>query len=255
MDKAKNTQMPATDCPAPPQLMKDSTLTHSKPPISAGARGLVGAPFSAGLLKRPLLMALFLVACIVQTPAQVGALWVSGDNSFGQLGDGTTVSIELPLLLRSNVLTVATGAKHTLFVKTDNTLWGMGACDSGQLGVSSTNNQLTPILIASNVVSVSAGEKHSMFLKMDGSLWGVGDNRYGQIGDGTTNNRYAAVQIATNVRSVAAGSFHTLIIKNDNSLLGTGLNDFGQLGLADKANRLTPVVIDSGVANGVHDMR
>jgi alpha-tubulin suppressor-like RCC1 family protein len=74
-----------------------------------------------------------------------GSLWGMGDNSRGQLGNGTTNNSGLPIqIVASNVVAVAAGAYHNLFIKSDGSLWGMGANDSGQLGDGTYTDSLVP---------------------------------------------------------------------------------------------------------------
>jgi len=157
-----------------------------------------------------------------------GSLWAMGGNNGitgaggGQLGDGTYNSTNRPeLIVASNVMAVAAGNYHSLFLKRDGSLWAMGA------GYTNFPEQI----VASNVTALAAGYLHSLFLKSDGSLWAMGINVYGQLGDGTINNTNLPEQVvASNVTAIAAGYYHSLFIKNDGSLWGMGLNHNGQLG-------------------------
>src|SRR6516164_7399868 len=81
-----------------------------------------------------------------------GSLWVMGDNMYGQLGDGTYNTTNLPgQIVASNVVAVA-GANHSLFLKTDGSLWAMGYNQFGQLGNGTYNNTNIPgQIVASNV--------------------------------------------------------------------------------------------------------
>jgi hypothetical protein len=59
-----------------------------------------------------------------------------GYNVYGQLGDGSFngYTNRSEVVCPSNVVAVAAGEYHTLFLKSDGSLWGMGNNSSGQLG-------------------------------------------------------------------------------------------------------------------------
>ena len=76
--------------------------------------------------------------------------------------------------MASNVVAVAAGYYHSLFMTADGTLWVMGYNNYGQLGNGTTSNANRPVSVASNVVAVAAGYQHSLFMKTDGTLWAMG---------------------------------------------------------------------------------
>ena len=145
-----------------------------------------------------------------------------GDNHDGQLGDGTHNATNRPeLIVSSNVTAVASGAFHSLFLKSDGSLWAMGGSFSN----------LPEQIVSSNVTAIAAGNGHSLFLKSDGSLWGMGDNHDGQLGVGTYyNTNQPQLIVSSNVTVIAAGDLHSLFVKSDGSLWAMGYNNFGQLG-------------------------
>lgn len=174
-----------------------------------------------------------------------GSLWAMGANWDGQLGDGVYGRSYVPstnnrpeLIVASNVVTIAAGGYHSLFIKRGGSLWAVGANDVGQLGDGTYNNTNRPEqIVASNVVAIAGGVSHTLFLKSDGSLWAMGANQYGQLGDGTQNssNPYYGTNlpeliVASNVTAIAAGYWHSLFIKSDGSLWGMGYNGDGELG-------------------------
>jgi|ERR1017187_1964573 alpha-tubulin suppressor-like RCC1 family protein len=74
-----------------------------------------------------------------------GSLWAMGGNGSGQLGDGTTNSVNRPeQIVASSVTAIAAGAVQSLFIKSDGSLWAMGANNYGQLGDGTTNNIIYP---------------------------------------------------------------------------------------------------------------
>jgi alpha-tubulin suppressor-like RCC1 family protein len=90
-------------------------------------------------------------------------------------------------IVASNVMAIAAGENHSLFLKHDGSLWVMGINMYGQLGDGTFEFQtnLPEQIVASNVTAIAAAANQSLFLKSDGSLWAMGNNSYGQLGDGT----------------------------------------------------------------------
>ena len=179
-----------------------------------------------------------------------GTLWAMGYKVNGQLGDGKDANLEFrstPVQVATGVASVAAGADHTMYVKTDGTLWATGSNAQGQLGNGGNSTSTTPVQVATGVASVAAGRVHTMYVKTDGTLWAMGDNRYGQLGDGTTTNRSSAVRGATGVASVSAGRVHTMHVKTDGTLWAMGYNLFGRLGDGTITNRSTAVNIYKGL--------
>jgi alpha-tubulin suppressor-like RCC1 family protein len=137
-----------------------------------------------------------------------GSLWAVGNNSYGQLGDGTYNNTNLPeQIVASGVTAIAAGEMHSLFLKSDGSLWATGRNTEGQLGDGSFNNTNQPEeIVGSNVTAIAAGEYHSLFLKSDGGLWAMGFNEYGGLGDGTDN------PFVNQPEQIVAGSPPVLVI-------------------------------------------
>ena len=114
-----------------------------------------------------------------------GKLYAWGDNSAGQLGDGTTITHESPevITLASGVLPTAISAGNgfSLAIGSDGKLYAWGTDGRSQLGDSMTTTQVqTPeaITLASGVfpTAISAGSYHSLAIGSDGKLYTWGDN-------------------------------------------------------------------------------
>lgn len=77
-----------------------------------------------------------------------GSLWGWGDNSYGQIGDGTTINRTTPVRIGmdSNWDNVSAGAAHTIATKNNGSVWTWGQ-NGGALGTGDTQDRLTPFQI------------------------------------------------------------------------------------------------------------
>jgi alpha-tubulin suppressor-like RCC1 family protein len=75
-----------------------------------------------------------------------GTLWCWGDNSEGQLGDGTEDSESTPVAVGSGQTwtMVAAGISHTCALATGGSLWCWGDNSAGQLGIGSNDPRQVP---------------------------------------------------------------------------------------------------------------
>jgi alpha-tubulin suppressor-like RCC1 family protein len=183
-----------------------------------------------------------------------GTLWSMGYDEYGQLGTGTNTGSDinpLPLKVASDVVAVAAGDEHSLFVKADGTLWAAGYNYYGELGNGTASNTNLPVIVASNVVAVAAGGYHSLFVKTNGTLWAMGFNGYGQLGNGTTGNQDTPVSVGSNVVAVAAGFFHSLFVMTNGTLWVMGDNSNGELGNGTTTEANTPINVGNVSAANV----
>ncbi|OKP93859.1 hypothetical protein A3849_30350, partial [Paenibacillus sp. P46E] len=76
-------------------------------------------------------------------------VWAWGQNSNGQLGDGTTTSKTTAVVIPGleNMVSVAAGNMHSLALKSDGTVWSWGYNNAGQLGNGSNISQLSPVQV------------------------------------------------------------------------------------------------------------
>jgi alpha-tubulin suppressor-like RCC1 family protein len=117
-----------------------------------------------------------------------GTVMATGENSKGELGDGTYIDREDIVTIEGiqDVQYVAASAGGPLYLKNDGTLWTNGYNGGGQLGIGSYKNVNAPVQIKgiSNVSQISASEMgyRVMALKDNHTLWSWGN---GYVGDGT----------------------------------------------------------------------
>jgi alpha-tubulin suppressor-like RCC1 family protein len=165
-----------------------------------------------------------------------GEVWAWGDNSLGQLGDGTRTAHLTPQRVPgiNNAVAVAAGNLFSLAVLADGSVKAWGYNGFGQLGTPAGPDVLSPITVpgVGSVVTVAAGHLHSLALRSDGTVWGWGDNGEGQLGDGTQTSRStpAPVHNLSNVRQLVSGSFHAMALGNDGNVRVWGHAGEGQVG-------------------------
>jgi RHS repeat-associated protein len=165
-----------------------------------------------------------------------GALWATGANTDGELGDGTTTARSTPELIGglSSVVQASEGLNYSLAVQSNGDAWAWGSNSYGQLGLGSMTNEHTPQQITglSNVTQVAAGIFTGYALESNGSLWAWGDNNHGQLGNGTTTNETSPHEVPSlsGVTQVAAGNDDVLVVKSDGSVWAWGANEDGKLG-------------------------
>lgn len=182
-----------------------------------------------------------------------GSLWAWGDNQYGQLGDGTRLSRDMPVQVGTEAdwEAVAAGGEylqgHSFALKADGSLWAWGGNMTGQLGDGSGRSQDRPVQVGPDTdwQTVVTGGTRAFALKTDGSLWAWGGNWVGQLGDGTGQRQNTPVQVGadTDWRVVVVMRNSTFGLKTDGSLWAWGDNQYGQLGDGTKTNQTVPIQI------------
>ncbi len=128
-----------------------------------------------------------------------GKLWLWGSNTKGQIGDGTTIQINIPTLIENNAewIDVSCGGRHTLAIRSDNSLWAWGLNQSGQLGDGTTEDKSFISLLDStkNWIKVSSENLQSFAIDEDGRLYAWGNNESGQLGTNDLLDRKSPTEI------------------------------------------------------------
>ena len=227
-----------------------------------------GAPSSCALSVAPTTTPLTISAGLYNTCkiTAAGALFCWGDNSYGQLTDGTFTNSATPLAISgmsAGVTDVSvSGDGYTICAVKSGSLYCWGDNATGQIGDGSSSDRYTPTLVSSlaSVQRVASAGNHTCALvlsrtivsELDEYCWG--DNTYGQLGLGNNTNPHASPTLVRSggVRDIAANRNHTCDVLGG-SIYCWGRNDWGQLGvgsLTDSNARgnaaMTGVQVSSG---------
>jgi alpha-tubulin suppressor-like RCC1 family protein len=157
-----------------------------------------------------------------------------GDNTSGQLGDGTTSGKLVPVKAKFGAsvvskLELGPAALHTCGVLANERMKCTGDNYYGQLGDGTTTSKSTYVLMKvdainalTGVVDGACGFQHTcVIVGVDKKVKCVGDNTYGQPGDGTTTDRSVASLFVvrtvnnaqlTNVIDICAGAYHSCVV-------------------------------------------
>ena len=154
-----------------------------------------------------------------------GTLQSVGENTSGQLGDGSSVRRSLvPVPVRlSGVRAISASWTHSIAVLKDGSLHSWGSNRFGELGTSTATTCLehalpcakTPLLVPGlhKVRAISAGYGFSLAVSAH-RAYAWGHNRYGQLGDGTRTDRStpAPVNLPSEVAGISAGNTHAYAV-------------------------------------------
>lgn len=108
-----------------------------------------------------------------------GTLWAWGGNSYGELGDGSTINRNIPVQIGNEInwKLISSDYLNTYAIKNDNTLWAWGDNTYYSYGNNTTVSSTFPIQIGSetNWKDISPGSYQKMAMKNDNSIsiWGV----------------------------------------------------------------------------------
>ena len=198
-----------------------------------------------------------------------GKLFAWGDNSYGQLGNGTSLDTNVPVAVSTagfpadtSFVSVAANSDTSFALSSVGKLYGWGNNANGQLGDGTTVNRQTPVEVAvSGVVftRIAVAYNHALAIADDGTVYSWGKNTSGQLGDGSYINQLVPVLIDTSgiagskiFISVAAGNSFSLGVTEDGILYSWGENSFtNKLGDGSGVNQSSPVLVStSNIASG-----
>ena len=202
-----------------------------------------------------------------------------GDNSHGELGNGSSLGSNLPVPvsgLTSSVAAISAGSYFSCAVTTGETAlcWGQGT--SGQLGSGNSIDAAVPTAVVAGstdntplngVVAISAGVENSCALTTSGTAFCWGANSSGQLGHGTTGAASSVPVTVLNpvgqsaldgVATVKGGLDDFCAVTSAGSAYCWGVNQRSQIGESDSAGSNLPAQVSlvpgdvMAIATGYH---
>lgn len=177
-----------------------------------------------------------------------GTIWAWGDNTYGQLGDGTNNNSNQPVqvLGPGTFSAISAHHEHVLALRDDSTVWAWGRNTEGEIGDPTPGNQNIPVQVVQldQVHSIEAGGYFSLVQKDDGTIWAFGTNAYGQLGDGTNTSSAVPVQVVSFpscISSIATGFWIGLAFEEPDSIMAWGYNNDGELGNGTTVDSNLPI--------------
>ncbi len=177
-------------------------------------------------------------ACAV---TQQGALYCWGDNTFGQVGDGTNTQRRSPVRIgtATDWFFAAVGAFHSCAIKQNGKLYCWGQNSYKQLGDGTSSARTSPWLVPDTTELpylpwdyISLGTAHTCAQK-DNGVYCWGDNTAGQLADGSYNSTHLPRKLNVNARSFGVGWDHVCVTAGVTDVPKcAGYNSSGQLGVA-----------------------
>jgi alpha-tubulin suppressor-like RCC1 family protein len=170
-----------------------------------------------------------------------GTLWSWGNNTYGQLDDGTPGgtctgdnvcdSIAPIRAVGLSGVTAVSGAWSGAFaLRSDGTVWAIGQTRS----ITGFGNPApTQVAGLTGVTAIASGSSDLYALRSDGTVWALGMDNYGQLGNGTTCDTStcpsAPVQVSglTGVTAVSGGYLDGYALKSDGTVWTWGYDALG----------------------------
>ncbi|MBO4943603.1 MAG: Ig-like domain-containing protein [Muribaculaceae bacterium] len=157
-------------------------------------------------------------------------LWAWGNNTSGQIGNGSTYYVLAPekILDKVSFTTCSNGISAAITPGGTLNMWG---CNNyGQIGNGSVKNSSKPIETMDGIYTVATSGDHTLAINYVGDLYTWGANSSGQLGLGKESlYQWKPNFIMSKVYKVSASPHHSLIIDFYGQLHSCGYGGYGEL--------------------------
>jgi RHS repeat-associated protein len=185
-----------------------------------------------------------------------GHAWGWGDNSYGELGNGTLTTSTIPtaVSMPAGVTFTAIRVDQFMSLALDSSghAWGWGENLYGQLGDGTSNDRHTPTAVSMpagvTFTDIGAGDDSAVALDSSGHAWAWGYNGFGNLGNGTYANSTVptAVSMPAGVTFTTIGAglnFFGLALDTSGHAWAWGYNDVGELGNGTTTSSTVPTAV------------
>ena len=172
-----------------------------------------------------------------------GESYCWGENTGGQLGDGTTSQRSSPVLVSGTQTfnRISAGRSHTCGLTAAGSVFCWGSITAA--------NSIIPVAVSGGLTfaNVTAGYAHNCGVTLSGAGYCWGDNTAGALGNGALNTTPipAPVSGGLTFASISPGRLFTCGVTTAGAGYCWGDNTNGLLGDGTSTRRLTPVAIAS----------
>ncbi|MBL0322607.1 MAG: hypothetical protein IPP80_09595 [Ignavibacteria bacterium] len=192
-----------------------------------------------------------------------GSLKVSGENSQGQYGNGTTSRLDsgCSMVPIDSVVSVFCDLATVFAARADGSVWAWGSNQENQIDSSTNLYYDKPRkMFQTPGVALTIGTSSSFMnvfgsmrvVTVDGEVWVWGQNDKNQLGVSNTKRVKMPTKIPMpgKVIAITGGLYHTVVLLENGTVWTWGDNGFGQLGNPYYNNTAEPVKA-IGLANVV----
>ena len=169
-----------------------------------------------------------------------GKVFTWGDNTYGQLGNGTVKTSDEPVEVtfpEGTIITqIAAGENHNVALDSNGNVWTWGRNNNYQIG-NTRASQYTPYKVSNipKVIKISAGNNNTMVITENNELYAWGLNAYGDLGLGTYTNKVLPKKVKGihDIIDISGGKSHYIALNRAGEVFVTGSNLYGQLGIGN----------------------